>query len=113
MSCQAAYVLLTLPMLKRETHVNIMSFTEQPNKLTNVNLTREMAFFQACDHIQAIANRKTKVDICEPIRHAQRTKAKVDVFLTIVDSLIRVNPKRDSPVQVLNTYNTETRSKAV
>uniref|UniRef100_A0A1Q3EXI6 Putative ro ribonucleoprotein autoantigen n=1 Tax=Culex tarsalis TaxID=7177 RepID=A0A1Q3EXI6_CULTA len=113
MSCQAAYVLLTLPMLKRETHVNIMSFTEQPNKLTNVNLTREMAFFQGCDHIQAIANRKTKVDICEPIRHAQRTKAKVDVFLTIVDSLIRVNPKRGSPVQVLNAYNAETRNKAV
>lgn len=113
MSCQAAFVLLTLPMLKREAHVNIMSFTEQPNKLTNVDLTREMAFFQGCDHIQAIANRKTKVDICEPIRHAQRTKAKVDVFLTIVDSLIRVNPKRGSPVQVLNTYNAETRNKAV
>lgn len=113
MSCQAAYVLLTLPMLKREPHVNIMSFTEQPNKLTNVNLTREMAFFQGCDHIQAIANRKTKVDICEPILHAQRTKAKVDVFLTIVDSLVRVNPKRASPVQVLNAYNTETRNKAV
>ncbi|EDS32946.1 Ro ribonucleoprotein autoantigen [Culex quinquefasciatus] len=113
MSCQAAFVLLTLPMLKRETHVNVMSFTEQPTKLNNVNLTREMAYFQGCDHIQAIANRKTKVDICEPIRHAQRAKAKVDVFLTIVDSLIRVNPKRDSPVQVLNTYNAETRNKAV
>lgn len=113
MSCQAAYVLLTLPMLKREPHVNVMSFTEQPNKLTNVNLTREMAFFQGCDHIQAIANRKTKVDICEPILHAQRTKAKVDVFLTIVDSLVRVNPKRASPVQVLNAYNAETRNKAV
>lgn len=113
MSCQAAYALLTLPMLKREPHVNIMSFTEQPSKLTNVNLTREMAFFQGCDHIQAIANRKTKVDICEPILHAQRTKAKVDVFLTIVDSLVRVNPKRASPVQVLNAYNAETRNKAV
>lgn len=113
MSCQAAYVLLTLPMLKREPHINIMSFTEQSNKLTNVNLTREMTFFQGCDHIQANANRKTKVDICEPILHAQRTKAKVDVFLTIVDSLVRVNPKRASPVQVLNAYNAETRNKAV
>lgn len=113
MSCQAAYILLTLPMLKREPHINIMSFTEQSDKLANVNLTREMTFFQGCDHIQAIASRKTKVDICEPIRHAQRTKAKVDVFLTIVDSLIRVNPKQTSPVQVLNTYNTETRNKAV
>lgn len=113
MSCQAAYVLLSLPILKRETHVNVMSFTEQPDKLADVNLTREMVFFQGCDHIQAMANRKTKVDICEPIQHAQRTKAKVDVFLTIVDSLVRVNPKRSSPVQALNAYNAETRNKAV
>lgn len=113
MSCQAAFVLLALPMYKQETQITIKSFTEQSNVLSDVNFTREMEFFQGCDHIQAIASKKTKVDICQPMNEARSSKANVDVFLTIVDSLIRVNPKRTSPALALSAYNAESKNKAV
>ncbi|XP_053693958.1 RNA-binding protein RO60-like [Sabethes cyaneus] len=113
MSCQAAFVLLTLPMFKREPHMTVLSFTEAPHVLTHLDFTREMTFFQACDHIQSLANKKTKVDITQPIQYARQNKKKVDVFITIVDSLIRVNPNRHSPVVALNSYNTETKKNAV
>lgn len=105
MSCQAAYILLTLPMFKREPHMKVFSFTEQPTELVEVDLTREMDFFKGCDHIQNHANKKTKVSITQPIQHATQKQIKVDVFITIVDSLIRVNPKRESPVAALKSYN--------
>lgn len=105
MSCQAAYVLLTLPMFKREPHMKVMSFTEKSTELVEVDLTREMDFFKACDHIQNNANKKTKVSITQPIVHAHQMKMKVDVFITIVDSLIRVNPERSSPAAALKCYN--------
>ncbi|XP_058823838.1 RNA-binding protein RO60 [Topomyia yanbarensis] len=109
MSTQAAFVLLALPMFKRETHMQVLTFTEAPQELANVDFTREMSFFQGCDYIQSIAKKKTKVDITQPIQYARQTKKKVDVFITIVDSLIRVNPQRHSPVVALNNYNTETK----
>ncbi|XP_058446030.1 RNA-binding protein RO60-like [Malaya genurostris] len=112
MSTQAAYVLLTLPMFKRETHLQVLTFTEAPHILADVDFTREMAFFQGCDHIQSIAKKKTVVDITQPIQYARQNKKKVDVFITIVDSLIRVNPQRHSPVVALNNYNTETKRSA-
>ncbi|XP_065081746.1 RNA-binding protein RO60-like [Ochlerotatus camptorhynchus] len=105
MSCQAAYILLTLPMFKREPHLKVFSFTDQPTELVEVDLTREMDFFKGCDHIQNHANKKTKVSITQPIQHATKKQMKVDVFITIVDSLIRVNPKRESPVAALKSYN--------
>lgn len=113
MSCQAAFVLLTLPMFKRETHMKVLTFTEAPHVLADVDFTREMTFFQGCDYIQSIANKKTKVDITQPIQYARQNKKKVDVFITIVDSLIRVNPNRHSPVVALNSYNVETKKNAV
>ncbi|XP_055549319.1 RNA-binding protein RO60-like [Wyeomyia smithii] len=113
MSCQAAFILLTLPMFKREPHMKVLTFTEAPHVLADVDFTREMTFFQACDHIQAKANKKTKVDITQPIQYARQNKKKVDVFITIVDSLIRVNPNRHSPVVALNSYNKETKKNAV
>ncbi|XP_001656757.2 60 kDa SS-A/Ro ribonucleoprotein homolog [Aedes aegypti] len=112
MSCQAAYVLLTLPMFKRESHMKILSFTDHPEELVEVDLTREMDFFKACDHIQNHASKKTKVKLTQPIEYATENKMPVDVFITIVDSLIRVNPKRQSPVLSLNSYNHTMKQKA-
>lgn len=112
MSCQAAYILLTLPMFKRESHLKVLSFTEQPDQLVEVDLTREMDFFKGCDHIQNHANKKTKVKLTQPIEYAGQKKMPVDVFITIVDSLVRVNPKRESPVAKLNAYNKDMKRKA-
>lgn len=105
MSCQAAYILLTFPLLKGNNFVKVLSFTENKSELAEVDFTREMEFFQGCDHIQNRANKKTAVDITQPIKQAAEQKMEVDAFLTIVDSLIRVNPKRESPVEELNNYN--------
>lgn len=112
MSCQAAYILLTLPIVKREPHVTVLSFTEKPEELKKVNLSREMDFFKACDHIQNAAVKKTNVQLTRPIEYAEENKMPVDVFITIVDSLIRVNPKRRSPVVKLNAYNKAMKQKA-
>lgn len=105
MSCQAAYVLLTLPVYKHEPHVQVLSFAEDAAKLNDVQFTREMDFLQGCEHIQHKAMKKTVVNINQPILYAQQNNKKIDVFITIVDSLIRVNPKRISPIETLNKYN--------
>ncbi|XP_055638032.1 RNA-binding protein RO60-like [Toxorhynchites rutilus septentrionalis] len=113
MSCQAASVLLALPILKCEKQVHIFTFTEIPNRLENVEFTREMSLAVACDEIQRQAgNKKTKVDINHPCRYAHQREFDVDVFITIVDSLIRVNPQRKSPASALQVYNSKMNKKA-
>ncbi|XP_055608034.1 RNA-binding protein RO60-like [Uranotaenia lowii] len=112
MSCSAAYVLCTLPILKREQFVRVMTFTEQAETLKDVDFTREMKFFDAFEHIQANSAKKTKVDIQQPLEYASKGKNKVDVFITIVDSLIRVNPQRTSPAERLYKYNHDKKANA-
>lgn len=112
MSCQAAYILLTLPMVKREPHMKVMTFTENPDQLAEVELTREMDFYKACEKIQAKALKKTKVRLTKPIEYALEKKMPVDVFITVVDSLVRVNPTRNPPLYKLDEYNQQMKQQA-
>lgn len=113
MSCQAASVLLALPILKCEKEVDIYTFTESSTRLERVNLTREMYFSTAYDELQKHGeNRKTRVDINFPFIYVMEQGWEVDVFITIVDSLSRVNPHGRPPWCALDAYNRRMGKKA-
>lgn len=129
MSCMAAQALLTLPILKHERGTDVLKFTPDVNSLDTVYIPKDADFFDATDKLRQslgkdstadakkdnkkISKKKsTKVDINQPLKLAQTQNGNVDVFVTIVDSLIRVNPTRKSPEDTLEEYNKAKNAKA-
>lgn len=126
MSCMAAQALLILPILKRAPRTQIFKFTTDMESLSKVDIPREADFFDAFEKLKESPSNdsakdfkkisqkeSTKVDIKLPLELAKKfPEENVDVFITIVDSLIRVNPKRDSPDGLLKEYNKTKDAKA-
>lgn len=122
MSCMAAQALLTVPILKQARSANVFKFTPDVASLGKVDIPTDADFFDAFgklndtfgkdattdaekDAQKDSKKKSTKVEITRPLKHAQTNKEHVDVFITIVDSLIRVNPTRNSPDDTLEIYN--------
>uniref|UniRef100_A0AAG5D3U9 TROVE domain-containing protein n=1 Tax=Anopheles atroparvus TaxID=41427 RepID=A0AAG5D3U9_ANOAO len=104
MSCFHASVMLAFSIFKREQNVTVVAFTEQEDILKPVQFTASMNWQQAVAHCQGLLLPKTKVSLAAPIARAEADKLKVDLFITITDSLIRVNPTRTPPYVALRDY---------
>ncbi|XP_050084670.1 RNA-binding protein RO60-like [Anopheles aquasalis] len=110
-TCFEASVLLAFSIYKREKHVTVEMFSDDKQKLYPVNFRKEMSWSEALDHCRLLPETtgtkllsKTKVSLSAPIAKAQAKKQKVDVFITITDSLIRVNPTRIPPWRAMRDY---------
>ncbi|XP_049529924.1 RNA-binding protein RO60-like [Anopheles darlingi] len=103
-TCFEASVLLAFSIFKREKHVAVEMFTDDVKTLQPVNFRTEMSWSEALNHCKQLLVAKTKVALSAPISKAQAKKQKVDVFITITDSLIRVNPNRIPPWRAMLDY---------
>ncbi|XP_058130336.1 RNA-binding protein RO60-like [Anopheles ziemanni] len=103
-SCFQASVMLAFSIYKREKDVTVMAFTEQADILHPVEFGESMSWLDAVAHCHALVIPKTKVSLVAPIARAKADKVKVDLFITITDSLIRVNPLRTPPYKALQDY---------
>ncbi|KFB40686.1 AGAP001871-PA-like protein [Anopheles sinensis] len=103
-SCFHASVMLAFSIYKREKDVTVMAFTEEAGVLKPVEFEESMTWLDAVAHCQALLLPKTKVSLVAPIARAEADKVKVDLFITITDSLIRVNPLRTPPNEALQDY---------
>ncbi|XP_035796313.1 60 kDa SS-A/Ro ribonucleoprotein-like [Anopheles albimanus] len=106
-TCYEASVLLAFSIFKREKHVTVEMFSDDEQKLYPVNFRPEMSWSDALAHCIPASLEpmtRTKVALSAPIAKAQAKKQKVDVFITITDSLIRVNPTRIAPWRAMRDY---------
>uniref|UniRef100_A0A182VQW1 TROVE domain-containing protein n=1 Tax=Anopheles minimus TaxID=112268 RepID=A0A182VQW1_9DIPT len=103
-SCFQASVLLAFSIFKREKNVTVVAFTDEVETLVPVNFEPTMTLEQATKQCVGLLLPTTKVSLAAPIKQAEAQKVKVDVFITITDSLIRVNPNRRPPVAELQDY---------
>ncbi|XP_053671352.1 RNA-binding protein Ro60-like [Anopheles nili] len=103
-TCFEAMVLLAFSIFKREKSVFIGSFTETDLVLSPVSFDESMNWEQALKCCAKLVLPKTKVSLAAPIKLATAEKIKIDMFITITDSLIRVNPSRLPPIAELNEY---------
>uniref|UniRef100_A0A182MMD2 TROVE domain-containing protein n=1 Tax=Anopheles culicifacies TaxID=139723 RepID=A0A182MMD2_9DIPT len=103
-TCLQASVLLAFSIFKREKNVTVVAFTDEVDKLVPVNFEPTMTLEQATKQCVGLMLPTTKVSLAAPIKQAEAQKVKVDVFITITDSLIRVNPNRRPPTAELQDY---------
>lgn len=103
-SCFHASVMLAFSIYKREKDVTVMAFTGEAGVLQPVEFEESMTWMDAVAHCQGLLLPKTKVSLVAPIARAMADKVKVDLFITITDSLIRVNPLRSPPYEALQEY---------
>uniref|UniRef100_A0A182N4W7 TROVE domain-containing protein n=1 Tax=Anopheles dirus TaxID=7168 RepID=A0A182N4W7_9DIPT len=103
-SCFQASVMLAFSIFKREKHVTVVAFTDNVTTLTPVAFEPTMGWEQAIEHCVGLMLPKTKVSLAAPIKQAETQKLKVDVFITITDSLIRVHPTRIPPLTEMQEY---------
>ncbi|XP_050069084.1 RNA-binding protein Ro60-like [Anopheles maculipalpis] len=103
-TCFQASVLIAFSIFKREKHVTVVAFTDDKEILASVEFEPSMTFEQAMKCCVELMLPTTKVSLAAPIKQAEADKIKVDVFITITDSLIRVNPTRCPPTAQLQEY---------
>ncbi|XP_053659849.1 RNA-binding protein Ro60-like [Anopheles marshallii] len=103
-TCFQASVLLAFSIFKREKNVTVVAFTDEVETLAPVNFESTMTLEQAMKHCVGLMLPTTKVSLAAPIKQAEANKVKVDVFITITDSLIRVNPNQCPPTAELQEY---------
>ena len=106
-TCADAQIVAALTWLQTKKEVTLMSFTDDPEKLKPVMFDQDTSFEKAVEiYKKEIAKHpKTKQRITLPLKKALDDKIKVDVFITIVDSVARtmgtiVKP----PIDVLQAY---------
>lgn len=105
LKCMEVSLLLALCYLKREKDVILMSFTSEANMLTKVELEKSMSFERALGIVDVVAEEKTEQNLALPIEKAAKDKKKVDVFITIVDSIGHATKgKRTAPTAALQHY---------
>uniref|UniRef100_A0A182R1H0 TROVE domain-containing protein n=1 Tax=Anopheles funestus TaxID=62324 RepID=A0A182R1H0_ANOFN len=103
-TCFQASVLLAFSIFKREKNVTVLAFTDDVETLVPINFEPTMTLEQAMKQCVELMLPTTKVSLAAPIKHAETHKVKVDVFITVTDSLIRVNPNRSPPTAELQEY---------
>ncbi|XP_035899968.1 60 kDa SS-A/Ro ribonucleoprotein-like [Anopheles stephensi] len=103
-TCFQASVLLAFSIYKREKNVTVVAFTEDKEALASVEFEPSMTLEQAMKLCVGLMLPTTKVSLEAPIKQAEASKLKVDVFITVTDSLIRVNPTRRPPTAQLQEY---------
>ncbi|XP_052868061.1 RNA-binding protein RO60 [Anopheles cruzii] len=102
--CIEASILMAFSIFKREKKVTVVAFSEDEKTLRPVEFRQDMTWSQALEHGKGMVLQKTKAKLTMPIQNAQTNKQEVDVFITITDSLIRVNPLRSAPAEALQEY---------
>uniref|UniRef100_A0A182KCA2 TROVE domain-containing protein n=1 Tax=Anopheles christyi TaxID=43041 RepID=A0A182KCA2_9DIPT len=108
-TCFQASVLLAFSIFKREKAVTVVAFTDEEQTLAPVAFESTMTWEQALKLCVGLMLPKTKVSLAAPIKQAEAQKIKVDVFITMTDSLIRVNPNRCPPVAEMAEYRKKTK----
>uniref|UniRef100_A0A182XBN5 TROVE domain-containing protein n=1 Tax=Anopheles quadriannulatus TaxID=34691 RepID=A0A182XBN5_ANOQN len=108
-TCFQASVMLAFCIFKREKAVTVVAFTDEEQTLAPVAFEPTMTWDDALKHCVGLMLPKTKVSLAAPIKHADAQKVKVDMFITITDSLIRVNPTRRPPVAEMAEYRKKTK----
>jgi hypothetical protein len=118
-----ASLLIALSLLKRERDVTINTFTAE-GTLATVHLDKTMTWESALEHLDKnkvseqkvlsfqfnlsffinFQKEKTKTSLKIPLVVAKERKQKVDVFVTIVDSIGRACPNKEPPTQELMDY---------
>lgn len=101
--------MLAFCIFKREKAVTVVAFTDEEQTLAPVAFEPTMTWDDALKHCVGLMLPKTKVSLAAPIKHADAQKVKVDMFITITDSLIRVNPTRRPPVAEMAEYRKKTK----
>lgn len=105
LKCMEVSLLLALCYLKREKDVILMSFTSEANILKKVELEKSMSFERALGIVDVVAEEKTEQNLSLPIEKATKDKKKVDVFITIVDSIGHATKgKSTAPTAALQNY---------
>ncbi|XP_058057267.1 RNA-binding protein Ro60 [Anopheles bellator] len=102
--CIEASALMAFSIFKREKNVTVVAFAEDEKSLRPVEFRQDMTWSQALKHCKDMVLPKTKAKLTMPIQNAQTNKQEVDVFITITDSLVRINPLRSAPAEALLEY---------
>ncbi|CAO1441761.1 unnamed protein product [Diamesa serratosioi] len=105
--CAEAQVITALILLKKEKEVTVMTFTEDKDRLSRVPFTSETSLENAMDIYEKGMQEtpKTVHNTSLPLKIALETKTKVDVFITIVDSIARSRGKKTiKPAPQLQAY---------
>lgn len=99
-----ASVLLSLSLLKREKDVIIMAFSKNDGKLQNVPLNRDMTVDKAISTCSELSVDRTYQDLRLPFKEAFFQQKKIDIFITIVDSVARTCRTGKPPLEEFRHY---------
>uniref|UniRef100_U5EY46 TROVE domain-containing protein n=1 Tax=Corethrella appendiculata TaxID=1370023 RepID=U5EY46_9DIPT len=92
------------PENKRFENVSIYTFSDDKENLKKLELNADMSFTDASTYCTELLLPKTCANLNLPIQTAIKDKTKVDVFITIVDSVIRTNPNLKPPTDSMGDY---------
>lgn len=103
-TCMEASVMLAFSLLKREKDVTVMAFSETEGKLQAVPIGRDMNFDKAMSNCNEASVDRTYQDLALPFKSASEQKKKVDIFITIVDSVARTCRAGKPPLDEFRHY---------
>lgn len=103
-TCMESSIMLALSLLKREKEVTIMSFSANEGKLKNVPINRDMNFEKALTVCSEVSADRTFQNLGLPFKSATEQKKKVDVFITLVDSVARTCRAGKPPLDEFRQY---------
>lgn len=101
--CIEACLVLALSLMKKEK-VTVMMFTEKENVLAEVPLTRDMTFDKALNVCKSMEIDRSLQNMGLPFTVAKEKKMKVDLFITMVDSIARSCQSGEAPITELDNY---------
>lgn len=103
-TCMEASVMLAFSLLRREKDVTIMTFSDNEGKLKTVPITRDMTFDKAMSFCSEASVDRTYQNLGLPFKSAAEQKKKVDIFITIVDSVARTCRTGKPPLDEFRHY---------
>lgn len=96
--------MLAFSLLKREKDVTIMAFSENEGKLQSVPINRDMNFDKAMSICTEASADRTYQNLGLPFKSAAEQKKKVDIFITLVDSVARTCRSGKPPLDEFRQY---------
>lgn len=96
--------MLAFSLLKREKDVTIMAFSENEGKLQSVPINRDMNFDKAMSICTEASVDRTYQNLGLPFKSAAEQRKKVDIFITLVDSVARTCRAGKPPLDEFRQY---------
>lgn len=104
-NCLEASVLLMYSFFGRERNALVYTFTENSSELKPLHETLpKTTFSDAMRFCEDLVMDQTHPDLGAPLSEATRQKKSIDIFVTIVDSIVRFNRKAIAPTEQFKKY---------